>query len=92
MSRLTICGVTPPRPCFLAQQQLYYLGVLNETKNTAIAVPRDVAQLLYQGVLCVEIVVWFHGKRLSVILFTPVRKVWPSLAAIFTKICVARQR
>jgi len=59
----------------LARGELYFLGFLHEVKNTANGVPRDIAQPLYQGVLYVEIVVRFHGIRLSVILFTPERKV-----------------
>ena len=55
----------------LAQGQLYFLGFLHEVKNTASDVPRDVTQPLYQGVLYVEIVVRFHGTRLSVIYLHP---------------------
>ena len=76
-------GVTLPLPCMshgiLAQGQLYFLGVLHDVNNTASGVPRDVAQQLYQSILYDEIIVRFHGTRLNVILFTPVKKVRPSL-------------
>jgi hypothetical protein len=48
-----------------------FLGFLHELKNTASCVPHDVAQLLYQGVLYVEIVVRFHATRLSEIYLHP---------------------
>jgi hypothetical protein len=45
-------------------------------KNIALS---DAVHRLHQGILCFHIVVRFHGTRVIVILFTPIRELQPSL-------------
>jgi hypothetical protein len=34
---------------------------------------------LYQGILCFQSDIWFHGTHVNVPMFVPTGKVWPSL-------------
>lgn len=45
----------------------------------------DARHEIYQGVIYLQNVIWFHGTRVSVISLTPIREVWPSVTSIFTK-------
>jgi hypothetical protein len=46
----------------------------------------DIVCRLYKGILYCQTVTWFHGTCVCVVLFMPIRNVWPSICQFWWKL------